>query len=129
MRRVLYQTGLTANAQLGVCAPNLRWLVKYAKIKLVTSATAGTRSAQIQIWRANENTSAEILCQIPNQTGVSTTYSGIGSILNTVYETGGTLVQYYAAPDLSSADIIYLVVTLIAGDAVTYWIGVEEEKA
>lgn len=129
MARLLKATGLTASAQIGVPAPNIKWCVKYALLTLVTSATAGTRSGFIQWQTAGKNSPSGILAVIPAQTGVSTTYTSIGSPLADANVVGGSIVQWTKDPEIFATDVLYAQMTLVAGDTFEYEVMIEERQS
>jgi hypothetical protein len=128
MSRLISAQGVTANETIGSPAPGMKWIVKWALVLLHTGTGSGSRSATLVVVRAsNAYNRGAILAGSGVQTGTSTTYAGTGEV--TSNQEGSDSTVYYDYPEIFSIDSIELIVSLISGDTVDYYILVEEASS
>ena len=118
MLRRLSAAGLTAAVTL-TPPDGFKWRILMGTLRLITSATAGSRQANLAV-----SLSPNIaLLATGSQTGVSTTYTVSMGSNNGSSSFNNILYMPVQLPDSMS---LILSVTLIAGDAVSYDVLVDE---
>ena len=115
MLRRMTAAGVTAGVNLSPPA-GFKWVVLYAAVRLITSATAGTRSAFITISDILNST----IISTNSQTGVSTSYGAAVSADSTYNQ------QFRSSYELPDSMILSVGMVLISGDTVSYDVLVDE---
>lgn len=118
MLRHFSGSGVTSLAAFSP-SPGYKWRLVYAILRIVTSATAGTRQAEIDLVGLESLSFGVVL------TG---SFSTVSSSITSVVSPSSTGTSYlYTSLDLDTNCSLRGAFNLIAGDTVTYDILVSEE--
>jgi lipid-binding SYLF domain-containing protein len=124
MARLISAKGVAAGGNIGSPPQGMKWIVKWVLLLLHTGTGSGTRSASILISFANAGNFGLFIAFTGSQTGVSSTFSAVGTVGPNVAASSNT--QFSQFPEIFAVDVINLQVNLISGDTVDYYILVEE---
>ena len=130
MARLISATGVNENVTVGSPQEGMKWIVKWALVILHTGSGTGTRNATLVIARANtgalgQENPGPVIANTNDQTGTSTTYSGVGDVSPVAFY-NGQLIQFSQFPEVFATDVIQTFTQLVSGDIYDFYVMVEE---
>lgn len=123
MLRLLTASGQTASGNLSQPNVGYKWRILSAILSLSSSSTAGTRTAQLGIIMGSSTLAFPVLVSLSSDT-VSTVSTATGG--PNAPNASATNTIWYMYPEMRSADVVKLSVSLQTGDTVEYYLLVDE---